>query len=96
MTRYAKLPVLSVGAQWATRTSNFQKEAVGTQLRSNLNQQAGINLTVPAFNNLYRTDFALAKLAQTVAQVAYLQVRENVKQRVSRPCWPTKRRPANT
>jgi outer membrane protein len=82
IARNNKLPILSLNAQVATRTSSFQKEEFNTQLLSNFNQQIGFTFTVPIFNHFIQNNIAIAKLELESAKTTYHQVKAELQQQI--------------
>jgi outer membrane protein len=83
VVRNSKLPVLSLSSQMGSRTSSAREEGFNNQLRENFNQQIGLNLTIPIFNNnLSQINLNLAKLESEQAKVAHRQIRQQVRQRI--------------
>ncbi|MGV3641251.1 MAG: TolC family protein, partial [Adhaeribacter sp.] len=63
--------------------SSAREEGFNNQLKANFNQQIGLNLTLPIFNNnLFQTNASLAKLETEQAKVAHRQIRQQVRQRI--------------
>lgn len=83
VVRDTRLPVLSLSSQMGSRTSSAREEGFNNQLKENFNQQVGLSLTMPIFNNnLFQTNASLAKLETEQAKVAHRQIRQQVRQRI--------------
>jgi outer membrane protein len=82
VARNHQLPVLSLHAQLATRTSSFQKDEFNNQLRNNFNQQIGLTLVVPIFNYVTQNNIEIAKVELESAKISYHQVRAELKQQI--------------
>lgn len=84
LARAGYRPSLSLTGQVATRTSNYQDERFGTQLRDNLNRQVGVSLFVPLFNRFQlRSTDHVARLEELAARLRYQQVTREVEARVA-------------
>jgi outer membrane protein len=83
LVRSSKLPVLSLSSQLGSRTSSSQDAEFNRQLKENFNQQLGLNLTIPLFNNnLTQINIELARLETESAKIAYRQTQEELRQRI--------------
>lgn len=83
LVRNSKLPVLSLSSQLGSRTSSYQDVEFNQQLKENFNQQVGLNLSIPIFNNsIVQTNIDIAKLDLESAKISYRQIREELRQSI--------------
>jgi outer membrane protein len=77
------LPSLSLSASASTGYSNAVSNGFATQLGNNFYQNAGLNLSIPIFNNKQvKTSISKARLGMETAQLDYLSTQKDLLNRV--------------